>query len=145
MSEVIISALIAGGAAILGALVGGGTTYRAAIKGFRMNSQAVESTEIRQRKVECVTNLSGLQWVLGSYQIVPDEFKARFLFEVNKISVLWSDDRETMRSWRDFFADRTNERLVSLIRRLCASIDLPAEELSDAETQSIFSLPMVGR
>jgi hypothetical protein len=145
MSEVISSALIDGGAAIFGALVGGATAYRAAVKGFKMNSLAVESTEIRRQKVECVINLSGLKWVLGSYQLVPDEFKARFLFELNRISVLWSHDRETMRSLRDFFADRSNERLVSLVRRLSASVNLPTEELSDAEIQIIFSLPMTGR
>jgi len=144
MSEVISSALIAGGAAVFGALVGGATAYLAAIKSFKMNSQAIESTEIRRQKVECVINLSGLKWVLGSYQLVPDEFKARFLFELNRISVLWSNDRETMRSLRDFYAERTNERLVSLVRRLCASVDLPAEQLSDAEIQIVFSLPMTG-
>jgi len=144
MSEVISSALIAGGAAVFGAFVAGVVTYLAAIKGFKTNSQAVESTEIRRHKDECVINLSGLKWVLGSYQIVPDEFKARFLFELNRISVLWSNDRETTRCLRDFFAERTNERLVSLIRRLCESVDLPAEELSDAE-KNIFSLPMTGR
>jgi hypothetical protein len=145
MSEVISSALIAGGAAIFGAFVGGAVAYLAAIKGFKMNSQAVESTEIKQKKVECVVNLSGLKWVLGSYQLVPDEFKARFLFELNRISVLWSNDREAMKSLRDFFADRTNERLVSLFRRLCTSVNLPAEALSDAEIQNVFSLPMMGR
>jgi len=144
MSEVISSALIAGGAAVFGALVGGATAYLAAIKSFKMNSQAIESTEIRRQKVECVINLSGLKWVLGSYQLVPDEFKARFLFELNRISVLWSNDRETLRSLRDFYAERTNERLVSLVRRLCASVDLPAEQLSDAEIQIVFSLPMTG-
>src|SRR6266481_1145767 len=131
MSEAISSALIAGGAAIFGAFVGGVMAYLAAIKGFKANSQAIESTEIRQKKVECVINLSGLKWVLGSYQLVPDEFKARFLFELNRISVLWCNDGEAMRSLRDFFADRTNERLVSLIRSLCVSVNLPAEELSD--------------
>jgi hypothetical protein len=145
MSEVISSALIAGGAAIFGAFVGGAMAYMAAIRGFKMKSEAVESTEIRQKKVECVVNLSGLKWVLGSYQIVPDEFKARFLFELNRISVLWSNDREATRSLRDFFADRTNESLVSLIRKLCVSVNLPAEELGDAEIQNIFSLPMMGR
>lgn len=145
MSEVISSALIAGFAAILGAFLGGAATYRAAIRGFKMNSQAVESTEIRRQKVDCVINLSGLKWVLGSYQLVPDEFKCRFLFELNRISALWSSDRDVIRGLRDFFADRTNEHLVSLIQSLCASIDLEAEELSDAETQNIFSLPMTGR
>jgi hypothetical protein len=145
MSEVISSALIAGGAAIFGAIVGGAMAYLAAVKGFRMKSQAVESTEIRRQKVECVISLSGLKWVLGSYQLVPDEFKARFLFEVNRISVLWSNDREVIRSLRDFFADRTNECLVTLIGRLCASVNLPAEELSDDGIQSVFSLPMMGR
>jgi hypothetical protein len=146
MSEVVISsAVIAGGAAILGAFVGGTATYLAAIKGLKMNSQAVESTEIRRQKVECVINLSGLKWVLGSYQLVPDEFKARFLFELNRISVLWSNDRDAMKSLRDFFVDRTNERLVSLVRSLCASISLPAEALSDAEIQNTFYFPMTGR
>jgi hypothetical protein len=145
MSEVISSALIAGVAAIFGSFVGGAVTYLAAVKGFKKNSQDVDSTEIRRQRIECVINLSGLKWVFGSYQLVPDEFKARFLFEVNRISVLWSDDRETMRSLRDFFADRTNEYLVSLVQRLCVSIDLPAEELSDAEIKNIFSLPMTGR
>lgn len=145
MSEVISSALIAGVAAIIGAVVGGAAAYLAAVKGFKANSSAVESTELRQRKVECVLNLSGLKWVLGSYQLVPDEFKARFLFELNRISVLWSKDREAMKNLRDFFAERTNEHLVTLLRGLCESIDLPAEALSDAEIQSIFSLPMTGR
>ena len=144
MSEV-ISALIAGGAAIFGALVGAAAAYRAAIKGFKMNSQTVESTEIRRQKVDCVISLSGLQWVLGSYQIVPDEFKARFLFELNRIPVLWSNDRETMKSLREFSSDRTNEYLVSLLRSLCVSLNLPNEQLSDPEVQNIFSLPMTGR
>lgn len=145
MSEVLFSALIAGGAAIFGAIVGGLVSYRTAIKGFTINAQSAESGEIRRQKAECIINLSGLKWVLGSYQLVPDEFKARFLVELNKISVLWSDDREIMKSLRYFFADRTNDSLVSLIQKLCVSINLPAEELSDAETQNIFSLPMVGR
>ena len=145
MSEVTILALIAGGAAIIGAIAGGVASYRAALKGFKMNSEAVESTEIRRQKVECVINLSGLKWVLGSYQIVPDEFKARLLCELNRISVLWSNDRETMRNLQEFFDDRTNEYLVSLLRRLCDSINLPAEDLSGSDTKNIFSLPMTGR
>jgi hypothetical protein len=145
MSEELFSALIAGGAGILGAFIGGVVTYRTAIKGFMRSSQVAESAEIRRQKAECIINLSGLKWVLGSYQLVPDEFKARFLVELNKISLLWSDDRETIKSLRYFFADRTNESLVSLIQKLCVSVDLPAEDLGDAEIQNIFSLPMVGR
>jgi len=145
MNEVISSALISGGAAILGVFVGSGATYRAAIKSFKMNSSAIESTEIRRQKVECVINLSGLQWVLGSAPLVPDEFKSRFLFELNRIAVLWSDDPESIRSLRDFFADRTNERLVSLVRILSESVNLQTKTLNDAEVQNIFSLPMVGR
>ena len=145
MNEVIGSALIAGGAAIFGAIVGGVATYLAAVKGFRKNHEAIESAEVQRHKVECIINLSGLKWVLGSYQLVPDEFKSRFLFELNKISVLWSNDRETMRILREFFDDRTNEYFVSLLRRLCESVELPVEELSDAEIKNIFSLPMTGR
>jgi hypothetical protein len=145
MSEVLISALIAGGSGIFGALVGGVVTYRTAIKGFLMTSEAAESAEIRRQKAECIINLSGLKWVLGSYQLVPDEFKARFLVELNKISVLWSNDRDATKCLRYFFADRTSESLVSLIQKLSASINLPAEDLSDGEIQNIFSLPMVGR
>lgn len=145
MSEALFSALIAGGAGILGAFIGGVVTYRTAVKGFLMTSQTAESTEMRRQKAECIINLSGLKWVLGSYQLVPDEFKARFLVELNKISVLWSNDRETMKSLRYFFADRTNESLVTLIQKLCESMNLPTEDLSDGETQNIFSLPMVGR
>jgi hypothetical protein len=145
MSEVLFSSLIAGGAAIFGAFVGGVVTYRTAIKGFLMTSQAAESAEIRRQKAECIIKLSGLKWVLGSYQLVPDEFKARFLVELNKISILWSDDREATKSLRYFFADRTNESLVSLIQKLSASINLSAEDLGDADIQNIFSLPMVGR
>lgn len=145
MNEVISSALIAGGAAIFGAIVGGVAAYLAAIKGFKTNSEGVESAEIRREKVECIINLSGLKWVLASYQLVPDEFKARFLFELNKISVLWSNDRETIRLLREFFDDRTNEYLLSLLRRLCETVNLPAEELADSESKNIFSLPMTGR
>ena len=72
----------------------------------------------------------------------PDEYKARLIYEMNKISPLWADDPEVMKNLRDYYAERNNERFILLLRNLGNTTKLSTGELSDADIRGVFLLPM---
>lgn len=145
MTDAALSNFISAASGIIGALVGGGFTVWGAIKAVEKASHDLEATEIRRQKVECITAITGLRWVISDGQSQPDEYKARLMYEMNKIPSLWADDQEVMKNLRDFHADRTNERLILLLRKLGNSTKLSTGKLSDADIRTIFLMQMTGR
>ena len=102
-------------------------------------SSDLESTEIRRQKVECLVALYGLRRVIShGGGNVPDEFRARFNSEINKVVARWADDSEAMKNFRDYAAEKTPDRLVTLLRRLGASTKLPINMLGDADVRGVI-------
>ncbi len=66
-------------------------------------------------------------------------------YEVGRIPALWGDDAEAMKNLRDFLAEKSNERLIRLMRSLGHTTKLPTDSLSDADIRSFVHLPMSGR
>jgi hypothetical protein len=66
------------------------------------------------------------------------------MYELNKIPSLWADDAEVMMNFRDFYADRTNPRLIRLLRSLGTATKLSTGNLSDTDLNSIFLMDMSG-
>ena len=75
----------------------------------------------------------------------PDEYKAKFNYEMNKITALWADDPEVMKNLRDLYAEQNNDRLILLLRNLGNTTKLSTAKLSDADIRSIFHIPIIKR
>jgi hypothetical protein len=140
-----VSSIIAAASGICGAIVGGLLAAWGAIRAVEKTSQDLESTEIRRQKVQCLVALYGLRWVISDAPNPPDDYKAKFNYEMNKIPTLWAADLEVMKNLRDFYADKNNERLIHLLRTLGNTTALPTEKLGDADIRSVFHMPMTGR
>ncbi len=76
--------------------------------------------------------------------MVPDEYKSRFMYEMNKIPSLWADDPEVMKNLRDFHAENNNDRFVMLLRNLGRTTKISTEKLSDADLKTISLLQLSG-
>jgi hypothetical protein len=140
MEQVVLS-LISG---LLGAIVGGAMALWGSMKSLNTTMANLERAEIRRMRVECVTNLAGLRGLLGEAKhIVTEADAAKLMFELNRISTLWSHDAEVLRAVRDFIAEPQNkDRLFRLIRTISRSTALNLENLGDADMNAVFQLNM---
>jgi hypothetical protein len=144
MTDAVVSNLISAASGIVGAVVGGGFTVLGAIKAVERTSQDLESTEIRRQKIMCIVALHGLRFVIGDGVKAPDEYKSKFMYEMNEIPSLWADDSDVMKHLRDFHADRNNERFILLLRQLGSNTKLSTGKLSDADFRTVTLLPLTG-
>ncbi|MCW5966861.1 MAG: hypothetical protein KIT83_22670 [Bryobacterales bacterium] len=94
-------ALIGFVAALLGAGIAGCMGIYAAVKAVDRGFDRLEQQEIRRMKVECVVNMTGARFVLDKRRPNPED-EARFNVELNKIPLLFSDDENVMRAYRQF-------------------------------------------
>ncbi len=115
-----------------------------AIKAVKMTSQDLEAAEIRRQKVGCLVALAGLRFTISNNPLVPDEYKSRFMYEMNKIPSLWADDPEVMKNLRDFHAENNNDRFVLLLRNLGRTTKISTEKLSDADFKTVSLLQLSG-
>jgi hypothetical protein len=122
---------------IISALTGGAMAMGAAVWAIRSTSKDLELSEIRKRKVECLSNLMGLRHTI-SHNATPEQASLRS-FELNRIQVLWGDDPEVLNAVRNFHQSQTNDRLITLIRVMGRSSSLPTESLSDSDITGMFS------
>ena len=115
MTDTIIAGLISAGAALVGGTIGGAFAVWSAHKAVKWTSDGLEAEEIRRQKIICITSIAALRWTLSD---VPEnqEWKAKFISELNKIPALWSGDPEVLRNIRDLLYRSSDERLVLLIR-----------------------------
>jgi hypothetical protein len=132
--------LITAAYAVLGAIVGGLFTVWGAIKAVKMTSEDLESAEIRRQKVTCLVSLLGLRFVISDIPSVPDEYKSRFMYQMNKIPCLWADDPEVMKNLRDFHAERNNDRFLLLLKNMGRTTKVSIERLSDADLRTVSML-----
>ncbi len=144
MTDPVLSNLISAASGIVGAVVGGLLTAWGAIKAVERTSQDLESTEIRRQKIECIVALTGLRFAISDGAQAPNEYKSKFMYEMNKIPSLWADDPEAMKNLRDFHADHKNERFVMLLRQLGSTTKLSTSRLGDADFTTITLLPLTG-
>jgi len=142
MTDALLSNLINGVSGLLGALIGGSFTAWSAIKAVKMTSQDLESAEIRRQKVECLVSLSGLRFVIGKDLSVSDEYKSKFMYQMNKIPSLWADDSEVMKNLRDFHSENNNDRFVVLLKSLGHTTKIKTEKLSDADLRTVSIVPL---
>jgi len=107
---------------LVGAIIGGAMAVWGSMKALNTTMANLERAEIRRMRVECVANLAGLRFVLGEVKagqipVVPDAEIAKLMFELNRISMLWADNADVLKSVRDFHAEPgTKDRLLALIR-----------------------------
>jgi hypothetical protein len=137
MTDTIIAGLMSAGAALLGGVIGGSFAVWSAHKVVKWTSDGLEAEEIRRQKVICITAIAGLRWTISPGQATP-EWKAKFISELNKVSALWSDDSEVLRNIRDLLNQRSDDRLVLLIRNMSKSTSLPIHNLGDADLLRVF-------
>jgi hypothetical protein len=145
MTDAVLSNLITAASGMLGAIVGGSFTVWGAIKAVKMTSQDLESAEIRRQKVECLVSLTGLRFVIGNNSSALDEYKSRFMYQINKIPSLWADDSEVMKNLRDFHAENNNDRFILLLKNLGRTTKVATDRLSDADLKTVSLLPLNGR
>ncbi len=132
----VLSGLICGAMAIVGALA-------AVLKGIR----DLEKTEIRRQRVECITTLYGLRFVLSEGFSPRTEDVARFMFEINRAGALFGENRECLNCLRDFYESvrmkRVDaiDRMLTLIRIMASGTRLQLGNLSDADVRNTFLLP----
>ena len=138
MTDTIVAGFISAGTCLVGALIGGGLTILSTIKAVDRTSHGLELDEVRRQRILCITALNGTRWVLGDNQALP-EFKAQFISELNKIPVLWSGDPTVLKNVRDFFAERSNDLLIRLLRSLGDS-GLTIDNLGDSDFRNVFRL-----
>jgi hypothetical protein len=107
----------------------------------------LERAEIRKLRVECVTNLSGLRFVLGEVlptgqiPILTDADIAKFMFEMNRIPLLWADNPEVLTSVRNYQADTVNkDKLFAIIRAAATTTALGVHNLSDVDMNTVLRL-----
>ena len=113
MDQIVIS-LISG---VVGAMVGGTMTVLGSKKVLTTSMANLERAEIRKLKVECLSNLIGLRFVTPAPTDQLPEYVSKWMFEMNRICVLWSDDPCVMKDLRDFNAEPSNiARLTKLFR-----------------------------
>ena len=114
---------------------------RASVKAVEQTAAKLETTEIRKQKVDCLVAVCGLRFVILD-QLWPSlEFRSRYLYEMNKIAVLWSDDPEVLNNVRDVLNGSSNDKLVRLMRNMGRSTALPLQNLADADLTRIFLIP----
>lgn len=129
---------------LVGAVVGGGLAVWGSIRAVRESAKDLELVEIRRQKVDCLATLTGLRFVTADGQPQLDEYRSRFMFEMNRIPMLWCDDTAVLKEMRDFYADRTNERFVKLFRSMGQTTKFPISNLSDADLRNVFLMVLSG-
>lgn len=124
--------------AIFGAWLGGKMAIKASLASVREAEKNIEALELRKHKVACLVNLVGLRFVIGSQVETSSEDRARLMFEINRINVLWSDHPKVLSALRNFYSDRTNEQLLVLTRNMAMTTNLSIDSLSDKDLQQLF-------
>jgi len=122
------------------------------MKSLNMTTANLERAEIRRLRVECVTNLAGLRFLFGDKlppgqsPIPADAEIVKFMFELNRIPILWADDKQVLNSVRSFHAEPTNkDRLFAIIRHTARTTSLGEDNLPDADMNAVFQLSRPAR
>jgi|ERR1017187_6147457 hypothetical protein len=135
MDQIVIS-LISG---VVGAMVGGTMTVLGSKKVLTTSMANLERAEIRKLKVECLSNLIGLRFVTPAPTDQLPEYVSKWMFEMNRICVLWSDDPCVMKDLRDFNAEPSNiARLTKLFRTMGKTTTFHLDNLSDTDLGALF-------
>src|ERR1017187_974215 len=122
-----------------GGIVGGCITSYFSHRLFRAKLEKLEHSEIRKLKVECLSNLIGLRFVTPSPANQLAEYVSKWMFEMNRICVLWADDPCVMKDLRDFNAEPSNiARLTKLFRTMGKTTTFHLDNLSDTDLGALF-------
>jgi hypothetical protein len=134
---------------VLSGVFGGGLAVVGAVLAVRWGVRDLEETEIRRQKVNCITSLYGLRFVLGEIaegSFVRIEDLDQFMFEINRAGALFAEQTGILNDLRDFHdvlktrkVDPT-DRLVALLRKMGAQTKLRMDYLSDADVKNVFRL-----
>jgi hypothetical protein len=143
VGQVILSLL----SGLVGAIVGGSMAVWGSMKSLNTTMANIERAEIRKLRVECVTNLAGLRFVmgdnvpLGRVPIPVDAYIAKLMFELNRVAMLWADDLEVLNSVRNFHGDPGNkDKLFAILRSAAKTTSLGEHNLLDSDINAVFQL-----
>ena len=122
---------------IFSAIIGGVLALVGAIWAVREAAKGLENSEIRRQRIDCVSNLVGLRYTITSANI-SNEDRSSLLFELNRITILWSDNSAVLMRMREFYSNRTNEGFMRLVRAMAQTTALNVENISDADLGNVF-------
>jgi hypothetical protein len=82
--------------------------------------------------------LGGRRFVMDNPRAKPIEHRAKFVFEMNKIAILWAENHEVLRNYRDMLSQPDIPRFFVLFRSLGDSTALHTTNLSDSDIRDIY-------
>ena len=66
------------------------------------------------------------------------EYDRQLMYELNKVSSLWAHDQNVMKSYRDYFSDKSAASFVKLLKAISATTELPLDNLADSDLEDVF-------
>lgn len=100
----------------------------------------LEKDELRKAQVSLLVELYGSRYVLSDYQIWSDEAQNRFLFNINKIGVLFNEHDEVISALRDYRTSHKQEDFVILVMKMRESISIGLENFTVSDVATVIAL-----
>ena len=122
---------------LIGACIGGACAIVASILAVKKISSDLEANEIRRQRVLCLVSLCGLRFVMSN-KLPYSEYDRQLMYELNKVSSLWAHDQNVMKSYRDYFSDKSATSFVKLLKAISATTKLPLDNLADSDLEDVF-------
>jgi hypothetical protein len=129
MENVVASAI----PSLAGAIIGGVLAMWGAMKAVEKTSRDLEVAEARKERINCLVALSGLRFTITHEPVLPVEWQARLMYELNKIPTLWSGDDKALNSLQRYLDNASAENFVNLLRLLSKTTKLNLENVRDAD------------
>ena len=123
--------------ALIGACIGGACAIFASRSAVKSVSSDLEANEIRRQRVLCLVSLCGLRFVMSN-KLPYSEYDRQLMYELNKVSSLWAHDQNVMKSYRDYFSDKSAASFVKLLKAISATTELPLDNLADSDLEDVF-------
>lgn len=100
----------------------------------------LEKDELRKAQVSLLVELYGSRYVLSEYQIWGDEAQNRFLFNINKIGVLFSEHEAVISALRAYRTSHHSEDFVILVMKMRESISIGLKNFTVGDVATVITL-----
>lgn len=127
-------------ATILSACISGVLSAAGAFMAVLVGFARLEPHSRRTTKIDCVSNIFGFRWLLSPR---PKQFTletlSQFNNEINKISILFADDRNVRDALTTFQLEINEANFKRLLRCLCNNLGIKDSVLTDTYlTQNVI-------
>lgn len=119
--------------ALVSAVIGGLLAVWGTLKAVREIAQDLEKAEIRKERVNCLAALCGSRFAITEGTPVPLEWQCRYVYELNRVPVLWCEFESAVNCHQRFLNHSTAENFVALLRVLSESTKLNLKGVRDDE------------